>query len=173
MTDSSSPPWTAPAWIDRTQCLLESYHRWLGSDLIAPVGPLEDQSERLFHAPVVVVAHGTQDDPILDYANQAAVDLWETDLETLLRLPSRKTAEPVHRDERAAMLRRTREQGFIDDYAGVRITTTGRRFRINQATVWNLIDAEGRHAGQAAAFSEWTWLSEDRSLPDDSSLRSD
>ena len=30
------------------------------------------------------VAHGTQEDPILSYGNRAALDLWETDLETLL-----------------------------------------------------------------------------------------
>jgi hypothetical protein len=79
-------------------------------------------------------------------------------LETLLRTPSRLTAEPVHRDERARLLERTTRDGYVDDYSGIRITATGRRFRINQAVVWNLIDAGGRYAGQAATFDRWDWL---------------
>ncbi len=48
--------------------------------------------------------------------------------------------------------------GFIDDYAGVRVSATGRRFRIEAATVWNLVDAAGALHGQAAAFDRWTLL---------------
>ncbi len=73
-------------------------------------------------------------------------------------MPSRKTAEPVHRDERARMLELTRQQGYIDDYRGVRISAAGRRFRIERAIVWNLVDATGQPAGQAATFAEWTPL---------------
>lgn len=151
-------PWSDPAWIDRTLVLLNSYARWLGCELTPRDGSPEQQSRRLYEAPFVVVAHGTETDPILNYANRAAVELWEADLPTLLRTPSRLTAEPVHRDERARMLQRTREQGYIDDYQGVRITTSGRRFRIRRAIVWNLLDHEERHCGQAATFSTWEWL---------------
>ena len=151
-------PWTDAGWILRTQQILDSFARWLGSELISRTGSPEAQARRLFEAPLVVVAHGTEEDPILNYANRAAVELWETDLATLLKTPSRLTAEPVHRDERAQMLQRTREQGYIDDYQGVRITTRGRRFRIARATVWNVLDAQGHPAGQAAMFRDWTWL---------------
>ena len=30
------------------------------------------------------------------------------------------------------------------------------RFRIERATVWNVVDAGGVYRGQAATFSEWT-----------------
>ena len=76
----------------------------------------------------------------------------------LIGMPSRKTAEPVHRDERAQLLKRTREHGFIDGYSGIRIASTGRRFEVHRATVWNVVTAAGEHVGQAAAFSEWTFL---------------
>ena len=49
-------------------------------------------------------------------------------------------------------------RGFIDDYAGIRITRTGRRFRIHRATVWNVVDDSGAAAGQAATFSDWDWI---------------
>jgi hypothetical protein len=49
-------------------------------------------------------------------------------------------------------------QGFIDDYSGVRISKSGRRFRIARATVWNLIATDGCRCGQAAMFSRWEFI---------------
>lgn len=138
--------------------LLDSFARLLGRELISRQGSAEVQAERLFQAPFVVVSHGTEDDPILNYGNAAALALWEMDLATLTRMPSRLTAEPVHRDERARLLERTRRDGYVDDYAGIRISRTGRRFRIEQAIVWNLVDAAGILRGQAATFDRWTPL---------------
>jgi hypothetical protein len=53
------------------------------------------------------------------------------------------------------LLERVRDHGFIDDYAGVRVSATGRRFRIERAVVWNLLDEAGRLHGQAATFAHW------------------
>ena len=53
-------------------------------------------------------------------------------------------------------MERTRRDGFVDDYQGIRISRTGKRFRIEQAIVWNLVDDQGRHAGQAATFDHWS-----------------
>ena len=53
------------------------------------------------------------------------------------------------------MLERVSRDGFIDDYAGVRISASGKRFRIERAVVWNLVDPAGGHHGQAATFSHW------------------
>jgi hypothetical protein len=140
------------------QVLLDSFARLLGRDLMSRQGTTEEQADRLFHSPFVVVSHGTEADPVLNYGNAAALALWEIDLATLTRTPSRLTAEPVHRDERARLLERTRRDGYVDDYAGIRISSTGRRFRIEQAIVWNLVDAAGIHHGQAATFDRWTPL---------------
>ena len=140
------------------QLLLDSFARLLGRELIARAGSVEEQAERLFRAPFVVVSHGTEADPILNYGNAAALALWEMDFATLTQTPSRLTAEPVHRDERARLLERTRRDGYVDDYAGIRISSTGRRFRIEQAVVWNLVDAAGVHRGQGATFDRWTPL---------------
>ena len=78
--------------------------------------------------------------------------------EELRRTPSRLTAEPMHRDERARLLDRTRRDGYVDDYAGIRVSKTGKRFRIEQAIVWNLTDTAGVPRGQAATFASWTPL---------------
>lgn len=147
-----------PAWVEHTQTLLRSYRHWIGEELIDRSGSPEAQAERLFEANFVVVSHGTQDDPILNYGNRVALELWELDIPTLLRTPSRMTAEPLHRDERARLLERTTRDGYVDDYRGIRISSSGKRFEIHRATVWNLVDESLHRVGQAATFSDWTRL---------------
>jgi hypothetical protein len=144
--------------IEHVQLMLDSFARLLGRDLIPRDGSPAEQAERLFRAPFVVVSHGTEADPLLNYGNAAALALWEFTPEELRRTPSRLTAEPVHRDERARLMERTRRDGYVDDYSGIRISTTGRRFRIERAIVWNLADAAGIPRGQAATFAHWTPL---------------
>lgn len=153
-------PWRDASWQRRTRLLLDSYRRFLGVELIARQGDPEQQARDLFEAPFVVVAHDTAADPVLMYANRTALYLWEMNLPTLLVTPSRLTAESVAREERARMLAQAREKGYIDDYCGIRIAASGRRFEIERAVVWNLVDAEARPAGQAATFSTWRFLEE-------------
>ena len=153
-----SGDWLQPGWIEHTQILLDSHRHFTGRELMARTGSALDQALALYLATFVVVSHGTQPDPILNYGNQTALKLWEMSVETLLQTPSRLTAEPMHRDERARLLERTTRNGYVDDYQGIRISSTGQRFRIDQATVWNLLDATGRPVGQAATFSEWKFV---------------
>ena len=151
-------PWSDLAVIRWSQLLLNSFRRWLGRDLIERKGSPEEQAKALYHAPVVVVSHGMEADPLLNYGNKIALDLWELDWERFSKTPSRLTAEPVNQAERARMLARARGNGFIDDYKGVRISGTGKRFLVEQAIVWNVVDAGGKQQGQAATFSRWTFL---------------
>jgi hypothetical protein len=53
------------------------------------------------------------------------------------------------------MLAQVSATGFVDDYAGVRTARSGGGFRIERATVWNLIDPKGSNSGQAAMFDRW------------------
>ncbi|MFT5469031.1 MAG: hypothetical protein ACI8UO_004145 [Verrucomicrobiales bacterium] len=142
----------------QTRLILDSYRHWLGSDLIERSGSEETDAENLFKVPFVVVSHDTSDDPILNYGNRAALQLWEAEPADFLKMPSRKTAEPIAREERARMLAETAAKGFIDDYSGVRITSKGERFFIPKAIVWNLVCDDGEHSGQAATFGEWEFL---------------
>ncbi|MFP4247910.1 MAG: MEKHLA domain-containing protein [Halochromatium sp.] len=137
--------------------LCASYQRLTGRDLIiADTNP--SPAEALYHAPFVVLSHGTEPDPIFNYANLSAQRLFEMTWAQLTAMPSRLSAEPLSREERAHLLAAVAEHGFIDDYRGVRVSSSGRRFMIEQATVWNLTDAQGRPAGQAATFAQWTLL---------------
>ena len=150
--------WCTPRVITWIQWLLNSYAKFLNQDLISRQGTDLEQAERLFKSPFVVASHGLEDDPILNYGNQAALDLWEMDWEQFTHTPSRLTAEPVNREKRARMLEQAKTQGYISDYQGVRISRTGKRFLVERATVWNIHQLDGTPLGQAATFSTWTLL---------------
>ena len=140
------------------QVLLSSYLRFVGRPLIDEDLSPAEAARRLFLAPFVVASHDAGRDPVLSYGNEAALRLWETDWESFTRMPSRLTAEPIHRDERARLLQATAERGFIDNYTGIRISATGRRFRIENAVVWTLVDKDGGPIGQAATFETARFL---------------
>jgi hypothetical protein len=141
-----------------SQLLLNSFRHWIGRELFERVGDQDYQAHALFQSPVVVVSHGIEEDPLLNYGNQVALELWELTWEQLVKTPSRLTAEPVNRAEREWMLEQARTRGYFDTYRGVRISSTGQRFLVENAVVWNVVDAGGQRVGQAAAFSQWTWL---------------
>ena len=142
-----------PIWI---RWLLDSHAFWLKRELIERTGGMEEQSRRLFFSPFVVVSHADSADPILNYGNRQALHLWEMTWREFTTTPSRLTAEPVNRDERARTLHQVAAHGFIMDYQGVRISRTGRRFLMEGATVWNVFDELRNIRGQAASFSQWT-----------------
>ena len=150
--------WRNPAVIEWTQYLLDSYVHLVKKELIPREGTTLEQAERLFTSPFVVASHGLQDDPILNYGNRTALDLWEMDWEKFTQTPSRLTAEPVNREERARMLEQARTHGYISDYRGIRISLSGKRFLVERATVWNIHKPDGTPLGQAATFSDWTFL---------------
>jgi hypothetical protein len=108
--------------------------------------------EALWNAPRAIVAHGTEDDPVFFYGNRLALQFFEMSFDEFTRLPSRFSAELLAREERAKLLERVTRQGYADHYSGMRIASSGKRFMIADGTVWNLVDEQGKHQGQAAVF---------------------
>lgn len=141
---------TDPAMRKRIALIAESFQRLLGRPLVEIQ---DDPIAALWNAPQAIVAHASGADPIFFFGNKAALAAFETTYDAFSRLPSRLSADPPLRDERQALLDRVSAHGFIDDYAGTRISAKGRCFRIENAVVWNLIDTEGLQHGQAATFS--------------------
>lgn len=158
MTSEPQFPWQQPAIIQHTQRLLHSFQHWTGSPLLKGVNTPEQLSQKLFEAPFVVVSHGTEPDPIFNYGNQIALNLWELDWSQFTQTPSRQTAEPMEQADRDLLLKQAREQGFIRNYQGVRISSSGKRFRIANVTLWGLLDETGNPCGQAATFDWWEML---------------
>ena len=149
--------WKEQAVIDWTAFMLISYKRWTGQDLIWRRSRQFD-AQTLYQDRRVVVSHGLGDDPIFNYANAAAQSLWGMDWQQFIFTPSRLSAPPVDRDERAAALQRTTDLGFVANYAGIRVTADGRRFQIQDAVVWNVFRDQTVFVGQAAMIPRWNFL---------------
>ncbi|RLL52171.1 MEKHLA domain-containing protein [Mariprofundus sp. EBB-1] len=147
--------------LDHIRMLNDSLQHWTGRSLLDD-GQLERDpiaaAQQLYHAPFALLSHGTEPDPIINYANLAAQTLFEMSWQEFIALPSRLSAETAVQQERNALLKRVSDNGYIDDYSGVRIAKTGRRFIIERATVWNLLDKDGNPQGQAAMFAHWKQL---------------
>ena len=142
--------------IEHCQDLLNSFKAMTSHDLIDRTPSTEIQANNLFHANFVMVSHDTQPDPIFNYGNQTALDLWEFDWEHFLQLPSRLSAEPLAQIDRDRLLLEAKNNGYIQNYGGVRISRTGKRFWIENATIWTVTDRHGKDIGQAATFSKWS-----------------
>ena len=136
---------------DHAALMMASYERLLGR-------PLAENAKALYHCDAVVLSHDGAADPVLTYGNLAGQRLWEMGWDQLTALPSRLTAEPAHQAQRDAMFDEMRRKGFIENYNGVRISASGRRFEIRNAVIWPLVDAAGVKKGEAATFTEWQYL---------------
>jgi len=155
----TSQPSAENRYLDRHVArMLASLRHWTGRNLVEPGLAPEEQARELFNAPFAVLSHDTATDPILNYGNRISLQLFELSWEELTVMPSRLTAEAPARAERARLLSEVSSRGYIDDYRGVRVAKNGRRFLIERATVWNLLDESGAPYGQAATFNEWHYL---------------
>lgn len=158
MSAEAPEPWLQPVAVARARMILASYRHWTGRRLIPALASPKAQARALFLAPLAVLAHGTQADPILDYGNALALELWELDWTGLTRLPSRLTAEAGDRRARERFLAQVAHRGYAEGYRGVRVSARGRRFEIIDATVWTLMGEDGCAAGLAACFRRWQRL---------------
>ena len=138
--------------------LAHSFQSLLGRPLLGHSASDEALPRLLYDAPFVLVSHGLEDDPVFNYANAAAQSLFELTWHEFVRLESRYSAESPEQAAREKFMQQVREKSFVDDYTGVRISSTGNRFTIDHAIVWNVIDGNGVLHGQAATFKNWTAL---------------
>lgn len=136
---------------DRLALIEESYARVTAENLVP-------EGDSLWSMPHAVVAHGIESPPLFFYANRAALGLFRMGAADFISLPSYRSAEPDLREERAAMLARLDEHDVVMNYSGIRVAADGTRFRIQDAVIWNLVDARGTRHGQAAAITTWSGI---------------
>lgn len=129
--------------------LIASHRRFFGESLVPsyiddPVAACRWLYEE---APFAVLAHNNDADPTFVYGNLAAQRRFGYTWEELTNLRSRYSAELPDRDERQALLDRVARDGHAKNYRGVRIAKSGERFMIEDAALWQLIDADGKIHG--------------------------
>lgn len=145
-----------PYDVEHVRTILESYQLLLGEPLDPLAGDgkdIRELSRWLYEdAPFCLVAHSAEADPRFTYANQTVLRLFEYPREEFLGLPSRLSAEPDRREERERLIREVKARGYATGYRGLRIAKSGRRFWIEDVTMWNLLDPQGLPCGQAAMY---------------------
>lgn len=160
MVNTSSIPSIANSFAaEQAELLLKSFQRLTGRSLI-PDGLIGEQRYKaLFDLKYPVLSHNAEGDPKLNYSNAVGMEQFEISWDELIKLPSRYTAEPQIQEERDRLLRAVTENGFIDDYQGVRVSAEGNRFFVEDAIVWNIVDDAGNYFGQAAVLYKCRSLS--------------
>ena len=96
-----------------------------------------------------IASHDNSSEPLFNYANRAALNLFKMTLKEMMGLPSKASALPVDQEERSLILEQVIKYGFIEHYQGKRVASDQSIFHIQDATVWNLLDHEKKHYGQA------------------------
>lgn len=139
------------------ELLLSTYQRLTAAALYSPqLGHGGNCVRWLYEdAPFGLLAHDLSADPTFIYANLTAQRCFEYTWEELMELPSRLSAAPESQNDREGFVRSVTEHGYASGYRGLRVAKSGRRFWIEDVTMWNLVDDGGFH-GQAAVFRSWT-----------------
>ncbi len=142
---------------DHVSIISESYCRLTGRQI-----DFNDRqggvAKALFNAPFALISHGIEAEPVFNYANKTAMQLFNMTWDEITVLASKYSAEYPNREQRSQFLRDVKQNGYIENYSGIRIAKGGQRFYIEKATVWNLTDADGAYYGQAAMFNHWRFL---------------
>ena len=126
-----------------------SYLRIVGSPLV----PERAGAPWLYHdAPFGVLAHSAEPEPRFIYANEYALKSFDYSWSDFIGLASKFSAEPDAQGDRQRLLAAVESDNFVSGYRGRRVARSGRKFWIEDVTMWNLIDEGGRGNGQAALF---------------------
>ena len=139
--------------------LADAFARITGRDLIAEM-KLDPKrlGQSAWEGDFALLSHRGDEQATLNYGNRFALDLWECDWAGFVGMPTAATAPGDEAAERSAMMAAVAKHGFVSNYAGRRVSTKGRLFRIENAIIWRLIDPNGEAFGTAAAFRTVRYL---------------
>ena len=138
--------------------MLHSYSNVVGLKFEALDLQDPDIAKTVFDGEYALLSHGTEVDPLFNYANRTALNLFEVRWGDFLKIPSRESAESGFRKDREKFMKQISNQGYAIGYNGVRISSKGHRFRIKNVTIWNIYNQHGQSTGQAAYFRDWEHL---------------
>ncbi len=143
---------------DIAEIAIASYEHFTGESVVDCENKFSSPSETLFRLKHPLLVHDTQSDPIFCYGNLLALEIFEYNWEELLKLPSRLSAEVTQREDRSKMMEEIQKTGYMKGYSGTRITKTGKRIKIEDTTIWNLLGPNSQFSGQAALIKTFEYL---------------
>jgi len=152
---SSSPDASNHYCLEHVSILLNNLKKWSGFDLAGEFGiSAGELGKGVFEAEFCLLSSDLSAEPVLNYGNQRALDLWEMSWEELTSTRSRDTARADRQSDRDGLMLQVDEKNFITGYSGERISKTGKEFLIKDVTIWNLFDDDGKPYGRAAWFKD-------------------
>jgi hypothetical protein len=153
-----SSPFNAPSpgkefdkdrWV---HCISKSLQTLYGTSLFDELG-LADFEQVHCNQRHVVISHGTQDDPIFNYANEAGLKFFDYSEEEFVQLQSKySTPDGFLRADRTVIVERVRDQGWVIIDKAVRQNKSGDCFLVHRILFFNVFDDDGKRIGQAATF---------------------
>jgi hypothetical protein len=139
--------------------LVRSFARVTGGDLVAEAG-LEPKAlgRSAYFGDFALLSHRGGADAVLNYGNAFSLRLWECDWDAFTSTPSAATAPQEVSGARGLLMQKVSRDNFVSGYCGERISRTGRRFLIEDVTVWRLLDEAENSFGMAAFFRQVRYL---------------
>lgn len=92
--------------VDHIAILQANLQRFTGKSLMDVSEQGEQLAKTVFEAPFALVSHNNASDPVFNYANRMALELFEINWKDLMKMPSRLSAEVKNRGEREKLLRK-------------------------------------------------------------------
>ena len=94
-----------------------------------------------------IASHDTNG--FFNYLNKAALSLFKVTKDQVIGRSTTMTAPKSEQKQRNELLNQVNSFGFIDNYKGIRVTSDGELFQIEDATIWNVVDKNSHKMGQA------------------------
>lgn len=148
----------------QTQRIIECFNQVTGYSLTEKMGLSNSLSDAdlayaFYHAPLAILSHDIVErkgrrDNRYNYANQAALTLFERSFEEQIAIYSTRSASPENtsQTERNNLLAECFSKGSVI-INGVRKSSSGKDVILKDAFLFNLFDEVGIYAGQAVVFT--------------------
>lgn len=118
------------------------------NDTLVPFLDAHDLVLKLHHAPYPLFAYDGNDSPKYTYMNLAAQRLFKVTQEEVEHLSVTETTAETLRKNLLNFILEVKSKKRYVSYSGLRITTTGEQFRLENAYLWAIYNNQKQYIGQ-------------------------
>ena len=123
----------------------QSFNKY--TDKLLPLEKNKDLLSSFDECRLPIASHDTNG--FFNYLNKAALSLFKVTKDQVIGRSTTMTAPKSEQKQRNELLNQVNSHGFIDNYKGIRVTSDGELFQIEDATIWNVVDKNSHKMGQA------------------------
>ena len=123
----------------------QSFNKY--TDKLLPLEKNKDLLSSFDECVLPIASHDTNG--FFNYLNKAALSLFKVTKDQVIGRSTTMTAPKSEQKQRNELLNQVNSHGFIDNYKGIRVTSDGELFQIEDATIWNVVDKNSHKMGQA------------------------